>query len=93
MTNGFRRRQHHRGWVKAALQMLNEGCQPTAIQAVSDLVAIGCAETLLQQGIKIPEDISVAGFGTYFDGGILSRAADHRRQPKVPPGPKSRRWR
>ena len=49
--------------TKAALQMLNEGCQPTAIQAVSDLVAIGCAETLLSQGIKIPEDISLVGFG------------------------------
>jgi len=49
--------------TKAALQMLNEGCHPTAIQAVSDLVAIGCAETLLQQGIKIPGDISIAGFG------------------------------
>ena len=49
--------------TKAALQMLNEGCQPTAIQAVSDLVAIGCAEMLLSQGIKIPEDISLVGFG------------------------------
>jgi len=49
--------------TKAALQMLNEGCHPTAVQAVSDLVAIGCAETLLQQGIKIPEDVSIAGFG------------------------------
>jgi LacI family transcriptional regulator len=49
--------------VKATLQMLNEGAQPTAIQAVNDQVAIGCAETLLAQGIKIPEDISVIGFG------------------------------
>jgi DNA-binding LacI/PurR family transcriptional regulator len=49
--------------TKAALQMLNEGVHPTAIQAVSDLVAIGCAETLLQQGIKIPDDISMVGFG------------------------------
>ena len=49
--------------TKAALQMLNEGCRPTAIQAVSDSVAIGCAETLLQQGFKIPDDISIAGFG------------------------------
>ena len=49
--------------TKAALQMLNENCHPTAIQAVSDLVAIGCAETLLQQGIKIPGDISIVGFG------------------------------
>ena len=43
--------------------MLNEGCGPTAVQAVSDLVAIGCAETLLQQGLNIPGDISIAGFG------------------------------
>jgi LacI family transcriptional regulator len=49
--------------AKATLQMLNESCHPTAIQAVSDLVAIGCAETLLQQGINIPDDISLAGFG------------------------------
>jgi LacI family transcriptional regulator len=49
--------------IKATLQMLNEGCHPTAVQAVSDLVAIGCAETLLAQGFKIPEDISVVGFG------------------------------
>jgi DNA-binding LacI/PurR family transcriptional regulator len=49
--------------TKAALQMLDEGCQFTAVQAVSDLVAIGCAETLLQQGLKIPGDISLAGYG------------------------------
>ena len=49
--------------AKAALEMLNEGCHPTAVQAVSDPVAIGCAETLLQQGLKIPGDISIAGFG------------------------------
>jgi DNA-binding LacI/PurR family transcriptional regulator len=49
--------------TKAALQMLNEGCHPTAIQAVSDSVAIGCAEALLKQGLKIPADVSVAGFG------------------------------
>jgi DNA-binding LacI/PurR family transcriptional regulator len=49
--------------AKAALQMLNEGCHPTAVQTVSDLVAIGCAETLFQQGLTIPGDLSVAGFG------------------------------
>jgi LacI family repressor for deo operon, udp, cdd, tsx, nupC, and nupG len=58
----------------AALQMLNENCHPTAIQAVSDLVAIGAAETLLQQGIRIPEDISVAGFGNIL-------VAEHFRVP------------
>lgn len=49
--------------TKAALQMVNEGCSATAVQAVNDLVAIGCASTLLSQGLKIPGDISIAGFG------------------------------
>lgn len=60
--------------VNTALQMLNEGCHPTALQAVSDLVAIGAAETLIQQGIKIPDDISVAGFGNIL-------VAEHFRVP------------
>lgn len=49
--------------AKAAAQMLDENCRPTAIQTVSDAVAIGCAETLLNRGYKIPDDISIAGYG------------------------------
>jgi DNA-binding LacI/PurR family transcriptional regulator len=49
--------------TNAALQMLNEGCNATAVQTVSDLVAIGCANALLSQGLKIPEDVSIVGFG------------------------------
>lgn len=48
---------------KAALQMLNESPQATAILAVNDLVAIGAASVLLQQGLKIPQDMSIVGFG------------------------------
>ena len=40
--------------TNATLQMLNEDCQATAVQTVSDLVAIGCANALLSQGLKIP---------------------------------------
>jgi LacI family transcriptional regulator len=49
--------------TNAALQMFNENCHATAVQAVNDLVAIGCADALLSQGLKIPDDISIAGFG------------------------------
>ena len=48
---------------KAALQMLNEGIRPTAIQACNDMVAIGAANVFLKQGLKIPQDISIVGFG------------------------------
>jgi len=69
--------------VNAALQMLNENCKPTAIQAVSDLVAIGAAETLLHQGIRIPEDISLAGFGNILLAEHFRVPLTTVRQPKL----------
>ena len=59
---------------KAALEMLNENPGATAIQAFNDLVAIGASNVLLNQGLKIPQDISVAGFGNVL-------AAEHFRVP------------
>ncbi|HTL16147.1 MAG TPA: substrate-binding domain-containing protein, partial [Patescibacteria group bacterium] len=49
--------------AKAAAQMINEATAATAIQAVNDLVAVGCAEVLLNQNVRIPQDISIVGFG------------------------------
>ncbi|HWD18724.1 MAG TPA: LacI family DNA-binding transcriptional regulator [Verrucomicrobiae bacterium] len=58
----------------AALQMLNESTKMTAIQAASDLVAIGAANVLLKQGLQIPGDVSIAGFGNVL-------TAEHYRVP------------
>ena len=60
--------------ARATLQMLNEKCNTTAVQAVNDLVAVGCAETLLANGMAIPDDVSVAGFGNIM-------VAEHFRVP------------
>ena len=68
--------------TNAALQMLNESCDATAVQAVSDLVAIGCAETLLAQGLKIPEDISIVGFGNILTTEHFRVPMTTIRQPK-----------
>jgi LacI family transcriptional regulator len=68
--------------TNAALQMLNEGCQATAVQAVSDVVAIGCANALLSQGLKIPEDISIAGFGNILAAEYFQVPLTTIRQPK-----------
>jgi LacI family transcriptional regulator len=54
--------------AKAACQMINESSDATAVQAVNDMVAIGCAGTFSQQGLKIPEDISLVGFGNIMAG-------------------------
>ena len=69
--------------VNTVLEMLNENCQPTAIQTVSDLVAIGAAETLLQQGWKIPGDISIAGFGNILVSEHFRVPLTTVRQPKL----------
>lgn len=68
--------------TKAALQMLNEGCKATAVQAVNDLVAVGCAETLIAQGIKIPQDMSIAGFGNVLAAEYYRVPLTTVRQPK-----------
>lgn len=68
--------------TKAALQMFNESCDATAVQAVSDLVAIGCADTLLAQGLRIPEDISIVGFGNILTTEYFRVPMTTIRQPK-----------
>lgn len=67
----------------AALQMINEGVEVTAIQAVNDMVAIGAANTLLRQGAKIPEDISIAGFGNTLTSEHFRIPLTTVRQPKA----------
>jgi LacI family transcriptional regulator len=68
--------------TKAALQMLNESCKATAVQAVNDLVAIGCADTMINQGIRIPDDLSVVGFGNILTSEYFRVPLTTIRQPK-----------
>lgn len=68
---------------KAALQMLNENPQATAVQAVNDLVAIGAADVFLNQGISIPGDLSIAGFGNILVSEYFRVPLTTVRQPKL----------
>ncbi len=69
--------------VNAALQMLNESAKPTAIQAASDLVAIGAADMLLNQHVKIPGEISIVGFGNILVAEYFRVPLTTIRQPKL----------
>jgi len=69
--------------TKAALQMLEEAPQVTAIQAVNDLVAIGAANVLLAQRIRIPQDISLVGFGNVLTTEHFRVPLTTVRQPKL----------
>ena len=68
---------------KAALQMLNEWEHATAVQCFNDLVAIGAAEVLLKQGFKIPEQISITGFGNTLISEYYKVPLTTVRQPKL----------
>ena len=68
--------------AKAAAQMLNEACDATAIQAVNDMVAVGCANFLMNQGVRIPQDISVTGFGNTLLSEYFRVPLTTARQPK-----------
>ena len=67
---------------KAALQMLNEGTHATAVFAVNDLVAIGAATLFLNQGIQIPDDLSIVGFGNVLIAEYFRVPLTTIRQPK-----------
>ena len=68
--------------AKTALQFVNESAKATAIQAVNDSVAIGCATTFLDQGIRIPEDLSVMGYGNVLTSEHFRVPLTTVRQPK-----------
>lgn len=68
--------------AKAAVQMIQESSDATAVQAINDIVAVGCAETLLSHNLRIPEDISVAGFGNILLGAHFRVPLTTTKQPK-----------
>ena len=68
---------------KAALQLLQEAPSVTAVQGATDLVAIGAANIFLNQGTRIPRDISVAGFGNILVGEHYRVPLTTARQPKL----------
>ncbi len=68
--------------AKTALQFIGERSDATALQAVNDMVAIGAANTLLNQGVQIPGDLSVAGFGNVLVSEFFRVPLTTVRQPK-----------
>lgn len=68
---------------KAALQMLQESPGATAVQAANDLVAIGAANVFLGQGLRIPGDLSLVGFGNVLVSEHFRVPLTTIRQPKL----------
>jgi DNA-binding LacI/PurR family transcriptional regulator len=52
--------------ARAAELLLREGRLPTAVFAANDLVALGLIDRLHQDGVAVPDDVSVVGFDNTF---------------------------
>ena len=50
------------GGLEAMRRLLQRETRPTAVIASNDLTAIGAMRAIRQQGLRVPEDISVVGF-------------------------------
>lgn len=50
------------GGIQSMSQLLQNTQLPSAIIAINDLVAIGAIKVCDQQGVRIPEDLSIIGF-------------------------------
>lgn len=57
---------------QAARRLFSKGETPEAVICATDRMAYGVYKYLQEQGIKIPEEVSVAGFGGYDEGVLLS---------------------
>lgn len=57
-----------------AREFLRAGCPATAIVCINDMLAIGIIRTLIQNGVRVPEDVSVIGFDDIPFAGIFMPA-------------------
>jgi DNA-binding LacI/PurR family transcriptional regulator len=62
---------------------LPAGRRPEAVFAVSDVMALGAMDALRQAGLRIPEDISVAGFDDITEAARPTYALTTMSQPLV----------
>lgn len=58
--------------VRAAGRLLEAGDLPTAVSAYNDSVAIGLMERFGRAGVRVPEDVSVAGYDDTAFAGLLA---------------------
>ena len=53
------------GGYLGAKKLLTEGKKPDAVFCTSDNIAFGAMDAMKDAGVKIPEDIALAGYGNY----------------------------
>ena len=71
-----------RGGVDAARRLLRVEPRPTATFAMSDEMAIGVLHGLRSEGVRVPEDVSVAGFDDHPDAAAFGLTTVRQPRPR-----------
>ncbi|PJG84899.1 substrate-binding domain-containing protein [Conservatibacter flavescens] len=74
---------HFEGGIKGMAQLLSQPHRPTAVFACSDTIAFGAYHTAWQQGLSIPQDISIIGYDDIHLAQYMSPPLSTIHQPKT----------
>jgi len=74
--------KYEEGGYKSIEKLLSTGLIPTAVFCANDYMALGALKAIVENGLSVPEDISVVGFDDSTLLGFLIRSITTVRQPK-----------
>jgi len=77
-----------RGGYNAMKTLLQRRPLPTAVFAANDLMAIGAMQSVQEAGLRIPDDVAVAGFDNIDQAACVSPSLTTVHQPKYDMGKK-----
>jgi DNA-binding LacI/PurR family transcriptional regulator len=77
---------------RATLELLRASSPPTAILAMSDVLAIGALQAAAELGIAVPEDLSLVGFDDSPAAGLATPPLTTIAQPHEEKGRLAAEW-